>query len=262
MPTPRDRRSLPDLAPFVATSTLLLAAALLAGSSLRAAVRVRQMRAQGREVPPLDHDTVLPGREPVRRLTVIGDSAAAGHGLADPDAAYTRIVGRELVRRDGRRTVIANVAVDGATVEHVIAHQLETVRDAELVIVGVGVNDAIRRRRPSSIEEGMRTLLQGIHDRAAPDAEVIVATAPDLSVAPGLPKLLCPPLGVLCRATARVQARVADEFGVSVITLPREALPPEVFGEDGFHPGWIGHARFAQQVLERLDGTRRGIAPR
>jgi len=260
MPTPRERRSLPDLVPVAATSTLLLVAGLLAGSSLRAAVRVRQMRAQGREVAPLDHDTVLAGVDPMRRLAVIGDSAAAGHGLADADAAYTRVVGRELVRRDGRRTAITNVAVDGATIAEVIDHQLEAVRDAELVIVGVGVNDAIRCRRPSYVEDAMRTLFQGIRDRAAPDVEVILISAPDLSVAPGLPKVLCPPLGVLCRATARVQERVADGFGASVIALPREALPHDVFGEDGFHPGEIGHARLAGGVLARLDGASTGIA--
>ena len=220
------------------------------------------MRAQGREVPPLDHDTVLPGMDPVRRLAVIGDSAAAGHGLADADAAYARVVGRELVRRDGRRTAIANVAVDGATIAEVIDHQLEAVRDAEVIIVGVGVNDAIRRRRPSYIEDGMRALLQGVRDRAAVGADVIVITAPDLSVAPGLPKVLCPPLGVLCRAAARVQERVAQEFGASVIALPREALPPEVFGQDGFHPGEIGHARLAGGVLRRLDRARSGTASR
>ena len=220
------------------------------------------MRAQGREVPPLDHDTVLPGVDPVRRLTVIGDSAAAGHGLADADGAYARVVGRELVRRDGRGTVITNVAVDGATIAEVIDQQLEAVRDAELVIVGVGVNDAIRCRRTSYVEEAMRTLFQGIRDRAAPDADVILISAPDLSVAPGLPKVLCPPLGVLCRATARVQERVAEEFGVSVMALPREALPPDVFGEDGFHPGEIGHARLAGGVLARLDGLDGGIASR
>lgn len=217
------------------------------------------MRAQGREVPPLDHDTVLPGADPVRHLAVIGDSAAAGHGLVDADAAYTRLVGRELVRRDGRRTAITNVAVDGATIAEVIDRQLEAVRGAEVVIVGVGVNDAIRRRRPSSVEDAMCALFQGIRDRAAPEAAVTLISAPDLSVAPGLPKVLCPPLGILCRATARVQERVAERFGVSVISLPREALPPDVFGEDGFHPGDIGHARLAVDVLARLDGGQGGV---
>lgn len=251
-PTPKGRRNLPGSTRLIG-SALLVGAGLLAGSSLRAAVRVRQMRAEGREVLPLDHDTSLPGRGPVRHFAVVGDSAAAGHGLPDADVAYTRAVGRELVRRDGRATTITNVAVDGATVEDVIVDQIEAVRSAELVVVSVGVNDAIRRRRPSYVGSATRRLLQGIRDRAAPGAIIVLIATPDLSVAPGLPSVLAPPLGMLCRAVARAQARAAAELDVAVISLSREVLPPEVFGEDGFHPGDRGHAVLAEKILAVVD---------
>jgi lysophospholipase L1-like esterase len=250
--TPRPGRSLPRVAPLALTSALLLGAGALAGTSVRAAARVRRMRAAGREVPPLDHDTSLPGRDPVRRLVVVGDSAAAGHGLAEADQAFTRIVAGELTDRDGRATRIVNVAVDGATIRHVLDHQVHALEDAEVVIACVGVNDAIRRRRLADIDADMRELLGEIRHRAAPGAAITLITAPDLSLAPELPSILRPPLGVRCRAVARIQGRVAAEFGVPVIELPKAALPPEVFGEDGFHPGPIGHARLAEGVLARL----------
>lgn len=214
------------------------------------------MRAQGREVPPLDHDTVLPGSEPARRLVVIGDSAAAGHGLADATQAYAWLVATELSRGDGRATQIVNVAVDGATIGDALAQQRDAARDAEVVVVSIGVNDAIRRHRPASVRAGMGELLTGIRGLAAPDARVVLIAAPDLSVAPGLPRPLCLPLGVLCRTVARVQEEVAVELGVPVIRLPRNVLPPEVFGDDGFHPGTVGHEILADALLEHLGAGR------
>ena len=40
--------------------------------------------------------------------------------------------------------------------------------------------------------------------------------------------------------------------GVPVVAIPRRDLPPEVFGEDGFHPGVLGHERMAASVLALL----------
>jgi lysophospholipase L1-like esterase len=252
-PTPRARRSLPRTAPLAVTSSLLLlGAGLLVGSTWRAASQVREMRARGREVKPLVHDIRIPGADPVRRLAVIGDSAAAGHGLPDADLAFARLVARELTRQDGRTTTVINVAVDGATTSDVLDQQLEAVCDAEVVVVSVGVNDSIRRHRLSRIERDLRALISGIRERAAPDAVTVLLSTPDLAVAPGLPTILCPPLGVMCRATARVQRRVAQEFGIPILELPRATLTPDVFGDDGFHPGAVGHARLAEGILDRL----------
>ncbi len=254
-PTLRADRSLPRSAPLAVTSMLLLGGGVLVGSSLQAAARVRRMRARGREVPALDHELALPGREPVRRVAVIGDSAAAGHGLPDAELAWSRIVARALHRHDGRATSVHNAAVDGARIGDVLAHQLRIVEGAEVVVVNVGVNDAIHGHRPARVAREMRTLLTRIRESAAPDAAIVLLSAPDLSVAPGLPAILRPPLGLVCRATARVQVRVARACDVEVIRLPWQVLPPEVFGADGFHPGAVGHRRLAAAIIERLLGA-------
>lgn len=198
------------------------------------------------------HDLELPGGAPVRHVAVIGDSAAAGHGLADPDQAWARQVARALHRHDGRTTILHNVAVDGADIPCVLEHQLPAVDDAEVVLINVGVNDAIRRHSPRRIEREMRHLLTEVRQRAVPDAKIILLTAPDLSAAPGLPWVLGPALAVLCRVTARAQVRAARGFGLELIRMPRQVLPPEVFGDDGFHPGVVGHRRMAAVLIERL----------
>ncbi len=221
----------------------------------RAALTVRTMKERGREVPALDLDLQLQGRQPLRRVAVLGDSSAAGHGLADPDEAVGRRVCRALAEQDGRATHLRALAVDGADIRCVIDHQLEAARGAEVVLLGVCANDAIRRHTPVRVARELTELFDAIRDVAAPEVTIVLVTAPDLSVAPALPQILRGPLGWWCRTTARVQAAIAEQHDVLTVALPRSVLDPTVFGDDGFHPGAIGHERTAAAIVERLAGS-------
>jgi lysophospholipase L1-like esterase len=210
------------------------------------------MKARGRQVPALDLDVVIPGEPPIRRMAVLGDSSAAGHGLPDAEQAVARQVARGLVDRDGRATELVTAARDGADIRCVIDEQLTAASNAEVVLIGVGANDAIRRHGPVRVGREMTELLDAVRTVALPGAAVVLVTAPDLSVVPALPPILRGPLGWWCRMTARVQADTAVDAGVSVVSLPAHLLGPEVFGTDGFHPGTVGHGRTAAVILERL----------
>jgi lysophospholipase L1-like esterase len=196
------------------------------------------------------HDVDLPGRSPPRRLVVLGDSAAAGHGLPGPDVSLARRVGRGLVAADGRATAVRCVAVDGATTVELLATQLEAAADAEVVVIGVGVNDALcPGRRILDAATALGEVLRGVQNRAAADASIVLLSCPDLSVAPGLPWVLRGVVGHRCRALAVAQARVATELGVPVVRAERTMLSRELFGPDGFHPGALGHERLAAEIL-------------
>jgi lysophospholipase L1-like esterase len=236
------------LVPVAASGGLLVGGLL--GS--RAARGVRALRAAGATVPALDHTLDLPGTAPARRVVVLGDSAAAGHGLPSADAGLARRVGRALHAADGRATAVRSVARDGAVTADVLAEQLPAAAGADVVVIGVGVNDAIKRPRLGPVMSDLRSVLRGVRAAAAARAAVVLLTCPDLSAAPGVPWLLRPVLGWRCRALARRQAGVAAELGVPVVAVDRTALTPSVFGTDGFHPGALGHDRLAVAVLARL----------
>lgn len=239
-----------SIEPWSGLASVLAAVALLA-STLPVALRIRRLRSHAAGVPELDHDLELPGREPVRTVAVLGDSAAAGHGLADPELALARQVGRGLWSRDGRATEVRCPAVTGADTASVLASQLPVAVAAEVVVLGVGVNDALSpRRRLRSAERAYDALLDAL--LAAGVSQVVAISCPDLSVAPGLPAILRPVVGWRCRSMARRQHRVARRHGVAMIALPRAALPREVLGADGFHPGSEGHRRLAAAVLGEL----------
>lgn len=212
----------------------------LAGS--RAARDVRRLRDGGAAVPALDHALDLPGEGPARRVAVLGDSAAAGHGLPSPDDGLARRLGRALHARDGRATQVRSVARDGATTAEVLAEQLPAAAGAEIVVLGVGVNDAIKRPQLGEVAADLRELLITLRALAACRDGVVLLTCPDLSVAPGIPAVLRPLLGWRCRSVARRQTRVAAGLGVPTVAAGRTELTPEVFGDDGVHPGRVGRA--------------------
>jgi lysophospholipase L1-like esterase len=200
----------------------------------------------------LHHDVDLPGRRPARRLTVLGDSAAAGHGIGSPDDSLPRRLGDALAA-DGTAVEVRCLATDGATIEDVIAHQLPDLGRSDVVVVGVGVNDALRRHPATMVRRETRTLLEGVRE-GCPGAALVLVTCPDLGVAPGLPPSLRGVVGWRCRSVAAAQCQVADELEVPAVSLHRRILTPAMFGEDGFHPGPEGIAELVDRVLARLPG--------
>jgi lysophospholipase L1-like esterase len=220
------------------------------------------MRAHRAQVVPLDHDLDLPGRFPPRWLVVLGDSAAAGYDLPDAEMAIARRVGRGLQAVDGRATAVRSVAVDGARTGDVLSYQVDAADGAEVVLLGVGVNDALRPGVATAEVAALTDqLLATVRDRAAEGAHIVFLTCPDLSAAPGLPRVLTPVVGARCRALARAQTEVAARHGVATIAASKPLLAPEVFGRDGFHPGPVGHALLAEQTLELLTGPRSSDRP-
>jgi lysophospholipase L1-like esterase len=251
----------PSAAPPRAAVRRLVAAvawlwlAVVVRTARRTSRTVRDLREAGARVPPLEHTLDLPGRGEPLHLVVLGDSAAAGHGLPSADDGLARRVGRQLAATSGRPVTVRSHAVDGATTADVVGAQVARLpADAEVVLVGVGVNDAVRGRRPTAVRSGTSALLAGVR-AAAPRAEVVLLTCPDLGSAPGVPGALRRPLRWSCRRVAAAQRRVAADLGVAVVGADGH-LPAEAFGVDGFHPGPVGVATLADRVVAAL-----GAAP-
>jgi lysophospholipase L1-like esterase len=233
----------------------LLGGAVGAMLALRTASRVAAMRRDGRAWRGLDHRTCLPGAAPALRLAVLGDSAVAGHGLREASVALPRQVGTRLVRRTGRAVEIEAYARSGADTAAVADEQVPQVHDADVVVVGVGVNDALAPTGLARIGRDTTRLLAGVRARV-PDAEVVLLTCPDLGTAPGLPRPLAPVVRWRCRLVATAQHRAADRAGVAVVATPGP-LPADVFGADGFHPG----PGAVEQLAEQTVGVLRAVAP-
>jgi lysophospholipase L1-like esterase len=225
---------------------------LLAVPAAVATLRVRRMRHQAAAAPTLVLDLDLDGTAPARTVVVLGDSSSAGFRLTDPEQSAGRRVTRALQLRDGRATRLRSVARNGATTAAVLEQQVDAAAGADIVLLGVGANDAVRRVPTAAVTEALEALIGRIRELAAPDARIVLVGCPDLSVAPGLPRLARIVLRRHVRRIARVQARVARALTVPLVPLPRDVLEPAVFADDGFHPGALGHERVAARILDLL----------
>jgi lysophospholipase L1-like esterase len=207
---------------------------------------------------PLVHELELDGHEPVRRVTVLGDSAAAGHGIGSAEDALPRLLGRAIAA-DGQAVSVRCLASDGATTEEVADQQVpqfaEVAEDdgCDVVVIGVGVNDALRRHPVTLVRHDTRRVLEALIS-ACGSGTIVLVTCPDLGVAPGLPGPIRGAVGWRCRTVAAAQREVADELGVPVVALDRAVLRPDHFGEDGFHPGPAGLEQLAQLVVAHVKG--------
>ena len=255
-----DRSSVADGAEGRANGRARLArAALVGGVGTALAVvpaltlrRVRHMRDEARSIAPLVLDLDIPGTEPARTVVVLGDSSSAGFRLDDPEQSAARRVARALHLRDGRAIHLRCAARNGATASDVLADQVDSATDADVVLIGVGANDAKDRIPSEIVEESLTELIGRVRELGAEDAKVVLVGVPDLSVAPGLPWLVRAVVRPNVRRVARVQQRVAAALGVPLVPVPREELTPDIFAVDGFHPGPLGHERITAKVLAHL----------
>lgn len=223
------------------------AATVLAGTTL---VRVERLRrTAGAHAHDLERTaTVGEGPGAPVRLLVLGDSAARGYGLADAASAFPQQLARGVARATGRRVAVSSLATDGHRTADVLAEQVPLVRGADVVVLSVGVNDAIRRTPLDDLAAGTDELLATA--RATTDGVVAFVPCPDLGGAPGFGWPLAGVVGWSCRRVARVQQRVARDHDVVVLPLPRPDAT--MFGTDGFHPGAAGHAAMAREVVHGL----------
>lgn len=230
----------------LAGATGVLAAATL--------VRIQRMRrtaaVHGRS---LDHTaTIGAGEGPATRLLVLGDSAARGYGMADAAHALPNQVASRLAARTGRPVEVAAQATDGHRTADVLAEQVPVVAEAhpDVVVVGVGVNDAIGRTPDTPLAADTVALVRAVRARA-PAAGIVLVACPDLSGAPGFGWPLRVVVGWRCRQVARVQQSAlapvcAADDRVRVVHLPRPDA--SMFGVDGFHPGVTAHTAMAELV--------------
>lgn len=224
-----------------------------AGVAIHDGLKLARIRRTAEAATELEHDALVGAGlgEPLR-LVVLGDSAAAGHGITDPVDALPQRIGVQLAKASGRRVAVRSIAVSGATTSDVLRFQAPQLRDfaADVVVVNVGVNDALGRSVAKDLDEQTVALVRAVRG-FVPDAHVVLVETPDLSNAPGIPFATGLLVRRRCRRVRAVQRAAAHEAGVPIVQLP-DRLERVMFGDDGFHPGPNGLDAIAEQVVGEL----------
>jgi lysophospholipase L1-like esterase len=206
------------------------------------------------EAPPPRGDGRYGGRSG-RPLTLVmlGDSVAAGYGVAKPRQTPGALLATGISRRLGRPVRLHRLAVVGAESRH-LAPQVEAALELapDLAVIVVGGNDVTHQ---TDQVEAVRQLVAAVRALRAAGAEVVVGTCPDL----GTIRPIQPPLRWLARRWSRqlaaAQTVAVVEAGGRTVSLgdllgPRFAAEPlRMFGTDRFHPSADGYAAAAAALL-------------
>jgi lysophospholipase L1-like esterase len=187
------------------------------------------------------YDAPGPGREPLR-LTMLGDSTAAGQGVHRSGQTPGALLASGLAAVAERPVELRKVAL-------VLA---DTDGAPDVCVIMIGANDVTHRMPPT---RSVRHLSAAVRRLRTAGAEVVVGTCPDL----GTIEPVQQPLRWLARRASRQLAAAQTigtvEQGGRTVSLgdllgPEfEANPRELFGPDHYHPSAEGYATAAMAVL-------------
>ncbi|OAH10581.1 SGNH/GDSL hydrolase family protein [Streptomyces jeddahensis] len=241
----------------------------------------------GSDEPPPRADGLYglqyPGHDGPLRLTMLGDSTAAGQGVHRARQTPGALLASGLAAVAERPVDLRNVALPGAQSDDLDRQVTRALVDADRVpdicVIMIGANDVTHRMPPT---RSVRYLSAAVRRLRTAGAEVVVGTCPDL----GTVEQVQQPLRWLARRASR-QLAAAQTIGVveqggrtvslgDLLGPEFEANPRELFGPDNYHPSAEGYATAAMAVLptvcaalglwpadeERPDASRReGFLP-
>ncbi|MGC5616471.1 SGNH/GDSL hydrolase family protein [Georgenia sp. Z1491] len=179
-------------------------------------------------------------------LVVVGDSAAQGVGVPDPEHGWVARVERRLAELLGRPVVTTNLSVSGATTSDLIDDQLPLLegleREPDLVICEIGANDVARRQ----------VALPGFTERVGAIADAL----PHGSVVADVPSYGYGPHEMWVRRANTAIRETAEAHDLHVAPLhaaTRPLWPRIVFthmAQDLFHPNAAGYEVWADALWE------------
>jgi len=192
-------------------------------------------------------------RGPAIKVSLLGDSSAAGYGVDRVEETPGALLASGLAERADRRVHLREVAVVGAQSSD-LAAQIERALPSEpdVAVILIGANDVTHTVLPS---HSVRQLSEAVRRLREAGVAVVVGTCPDL----GTIKPIAPPLKQVARAWSRRLAAaqtiaVVEEGGRTVslgsILGPEFAAAPAIlFGPDQFHPSADGYRRLVTVLL-------------
>ena len=242
----------------VAVSVSRPAALALAPVLLRQAKRVRATasvlpEAEGERVGVQSAGDASAGL----RLLVVGESTAAGVGVAHQRDALPDRLAAELARRHGRSVEWTVSARTGATASYTRRELVPVAPGGQdVIVVALGANDAMRLTPRRKWRAKVQALVDELDDHLRPGGRVLLAGVPTLGRFGILPQPLRAVLGWHARALDRELGRLARRQP-HVTHAPMPALQwPTMFAADGFHPNAAAYRVWAEHLAAAMDAPR------
>jgi len=193
-----------------------------------------------------------PGDDAPLRLLFVGDSSAAGVGVAHQDQALASPCAVLLSRRIGRTVQWSLVAKSGVeTAQAIELLGAQVIRPADIVVTALGVNDVTSQKTPQRFLADYERLLDALRLHAGVRAGV-VSGLPPMGEFSLIPDPLRWYLGrYAARLDAELRAWVARRPQLRYVALGR-ANGAQDLAADGYHPGPGQYRYWAARVAESI----------
>ena len=179
--------------------------------------------------------------ENVNKILLFGDSLMSGYGLKE-NQALTIILENDL-KETGYNIRVINGSVSGDTTEDGLDRIEKYISDSniDLVILGLGANDMLRRINPNQTENNLRKIIEIIKTRN----KKIVLAGMKASPANGL---------AFKRKFDNIFPQLAKEYDLNFIPflLKKVALNPKLNQSDGIHPNYEGAKVISETIKDIL----------
>lgn len=193
--------------------------------------------------------------EPGLRLLVVGDSSAAGVGVADQMQALALPLAVALSRRLGTAVswqLVAQTGVNTADAR-ILAAQAD-LRPADVVVTALGVNDVSSQTSAARFVEQMAQLWSQVQQRTGA-RWAVVCGLPPMHMLSAVPRPLRWYLGQYAAWLDAALRRWSGQQGLGYCAL-QWAIDPASLAHDGFHPGPRLYPQWARRLAEQIEKDR------
>ena len=179
--------------------------------------------------------------ESINKILLFGDSLMSGYGLKK-NQALSIILENDL-KETGYNIKVINGSVSGDTSEDGLSRIEEFTFDDEidLIILGLGANDMLRRINPNQTESNLRKIIEILK---AKNIKIILAGM-KASPANGL---------AYKKKFDNIFPKLAKEYDLDLIPflLEKVALNPKLNQSDGIHPNYKGSKVISETIKKSI----------
>ena len=177
----------------------------------------------------------------VNKILLFGDSLMSGHGLKE-DQTLSIMLENDL-KDAGYNIKIVNGSVSGDTSEDGLDRIEEYVSnsDIDLIVLGLGANDMLRRIDPDQTENNLRKIIEIIKTK---NIKIILAGM-KASPTNGL---------AYKKKFDDIFPKLAEEYDLTLIPflLKKVALNPKLNQSDGIHPNFEGTKVISETIKKSI----------